>query len=150
MSFAKTGMNTVYCSPKKLSMLSRISTERTTLSLIANRNPCKKLCHADRFSVISSCGTIRIASSATITARKLRLFTKKHQPSPISLIANPAIAGPTTRAPLKIDELRAMALGRSGLPTIFTKNDCRIGTSNAFTIPCKKPTTITTQAPRRS
>ncbi len=86
--------------------------------------------------------SIRIISSATITATKLNPFRKKHQPSPTHAIANPAIAGPTTRAPLKIEEFSAIAFGRSSFPTIWTRNAWRIGTSNAFTIPTRNAMTI--------
>ncbi len=93
-------------------------------------------------------GFSRMASSAMITARELTPFKKKHQPSPIHAIAKPAIAGPTTRAPLKMEELSAMALGKSSFPTICTKKACRMGTSNAFTIPTRNAMKIITQAPR--
>ena len=46
-------------------------------------------------------------------------------------------AGPTTRAPLKIEEFSAIAFGKSSLTTISTRNACRIGTSNAFTTPTR-------------
>src|SRR5579884_3453964 len=98
---------------------------------------------------------MRIRRSAAITARKLMPFARKHQPSGLftrcassQAIAPPAIAGPKTRAPLKIEELRAMAFGKSSLPTICTRNAWRIGTSKAFTMPTRKATTIIIQAPR--
>ena len=47
----------------------------------------------------------------------------------------PAIAGPTMRAPLNIDEFSAMAFIRSSRPTISTMNACRAGISNALTTP---------------
>ncbi len=47
----------------------------------------------------------------------------------------PAIEGPSTRAPLTIAELSAMAFSRSSRPTISRTNDWRAGMSNAFTMP---------------
>ena len=47
----------------------------------------------------------------------------------------PAIAGPTTRDALNIDELSAMAFIRSARPTISTMKDWRAGMSNALTTP---------------
>ncbi len=87
-------------------------------------------------------GSIRISSSATMTATKLNPFRKKHQPSPTHATVNAAIAGPTTRAPLNIEEFSAIAFGRSSLPTICTRKACRIGTSNAFTIPTRNAMAI--------
>jgi hypothetical protein len=60
---------------------------------------------------------------------------RKHQPSPTAATSSPATAGPTTRAPLNIEELSAMALTRSSRPTISTTNDCRAGMSNALVTP---------------
>ena len=54
----------------------------------------------------------------------------------------PATAGPTTRAALNIDELRPMALSRSSFPTISTRNACRAGMSNAFTVPSSDASTM--------
>ena len=51
------------------------------------------------------------------------------------LPAAPATAGPTTRAPLNIDELSAIAFIRSPRPTISAMNAWRAGMSNALTIP---------------
>ena len=81
-----------------------------------------------------------------MTAKKLSPFKKKHQPSPIHAIANPAIAGPTTLAPLKMEEFKAIALGRSSFPTICTKNACRMGTSKAFTMPTRNAMPITSHS----
>ena len=57
---------------------------------------------------------------------------------PITLIRTPAIAGPTTRAPLKIIELSAIALGKSSRPTISTTKVWRAGMSKAVTRPLKR------------
>jgi hypothetical protein len=54
---------------------------------------------------------------------------------PITLIRTPATAGPTTRAPLKIIELSAIALGKSSRPTISTTKVWRAGMSKAVTRP---------------
>ncbi len=45
------------------------------------------------------------------------------------------MAGPTTRAPLNIAELRATALPMSSRPTISTENAWRTGMSTEFTVP---------------
>ncbi len=56
----------------------------------------------------------------------------------------PAIAGPISRAPLTIDELIAMALPRSFLSsTIWMRNDCRAGISNALMSPWNTASAIT-------
>src|SRR5947207_7875614 len=106
-------MNTEYCNPNKLSTLSSSNVERIGTSPIAKRNPCTKLLSGDSSLGLISVFAMRIISNATITATKLTPFREKHQPSPSHAIANPAMAGPTTRAPLKIEEFSAMALGRS-------------------------------------
>ena len=49
--------------------------------------------------------------------------------------STPAMAGPTMRAPLSIDEFSAMALMRSSLPTISITKVCRVGRSIEFTTP---------------
>src|ERR1700730_14607688 len=116
------GRKTEYCSPSKLSQLNNSSADRIGTSLIAKRNPCIKLRNGDSVLGLRSTGVRRMASSATITARKLTPFKKKHQASPIHAIAKPAIAGPATRARLKIDEVNAIGYGKSFLPTICTKN----------------------------
>ncbi len=58
-------------------------------------------------------------------------------------ITDPAIAGPTIRAPLKIIEFIAIALGKSSRPTISTTNACRPGMSNELTNPLSAARTIT-------
>ena len=61
----------------------------------------------------------------------------KHQPSLVAAMTTPAIDGPSSRATLTIDELSAIALGRSALSSISSlRNACRPGMSNALTIPC--------------
>jgi hypothetical protein len=50
-------------------------------------------------------------------------------------ISRPASAGPTSRAPLKIVELRLTALARRVGPTISETNACRTGASTAATAP---------------
>ena len=77
----------------------------------------------------------RIVRSPAITATKLTPFRMKHQPSPTVATRTPATAGPRIRAMLKIDELSAMAFGRSSRLTISTRKACRAGMSNALTIP---------------
>ena len=65
----------------------------------------------------------------------------------------PAIAGPIMRAPLKIIEFIAIALGRSSRPTISTTNACRPGMSNELTRPlnaARKITYSTFTTPPRS
>ena len=47
-----------------------------------------------------------------------------------------------TRAALKIDEFNAIAFIRSSPPTSSMTNDCRIGMSNAFTVPSRKARTM--------
>src|SRR6266404_5732404 len=64
-------------------------------------------------------------------------FAAKHQPSPILATRIPATAGPTTRAPLNIEEFSAMAFIRSSLPTMSIRKDCRPGISKAFTTPSR-------------
>ena len=45
------------------------------------------------------------------------------------------MAGPTMRVPLKTLLFSATALVTSSWPTISTVNDCRMGMSNALTMP---------------
>jgi hypothetical protein len=70
-----------------------------------------------------------------MTARNDKPLMKKHQAVPTVTNSIPPSAGPMTRAPLNIIELRAMALGRSSRPTISTTNDWRAGPSKALTRP---------------
>ncbi len=60
----------------------------------------------------------RIIHRPMITATKLAAFSAKAIAMPKNPIVNPATAGPTTRAPLNIAELRATALPTSRGPTI--------------------------------
>ena len=62
---------------------------------------------------------------------------------PITLIRTPAMAGPITRAPLKIIELSAIALGKSSRPTISTTKVWRAGMSKAVTRPLTAARMIT-------
>jgi hypothetical protein len=58
----------------------------------------------------------------------------------------PAAAGPIRRAALTMDELSAIALGRSARSsTIWTTIDCRAGMSNALMSPWKMLSTSTCQ-----
>src|ERR1035438_9131972 len=47
----------------------------------------------------------------------------------------PAMAGPMMRAPLNMEEFKAIAFSRSSLPTMSIRNAWRAGMSNAFTTP---------------
>ena len=67
----------------------------------------------------------------------------KQPATPITAIDSPAIAGPIMRAPLKIIEFIAIALGRSSRPTISTTNAWRPGMSNELTNPLSAASTIT-------
>jgi hypothetical protein len=63
----------------------------------------------------------------------------KHTPSPAAAMRSPATAGPTNRAPLTIDELSAIAFGRSSRSSIIsTRNACLAGMSKALTTPRKR------------
>ena len=59
------------------------------------------------------------------------------------------MAGPATRAPLNIEELSAIAFSKSSRPTISIRNDCRAGTSNAFTVPSSVASAIISQTRMR-
>ena len=61
--------------------------------------------------------------------------------TPNAPIDRPAIAGPTTRAPLNRAELRATAGPTSSRPTISTENAWRTGMSTAFAIPSRTAST---------
>jgi hypothetical protein len=83
-----------------------------------------------------------MARSAAMTPRKLRAFIRKQIPSPSRAMAMPAREGPTSRARLKREEFRAMALPRSDRSsTMRTTKACRAGMSKAFTTPRKTPQT---------
>ena len=55
----------------------------------------------------------------------------------------PASVGPRMRAPVTIDELRAMALTMSSRPTICVMNDWRAGMSKALATPRQQARTST-------
>src|SRR5438445_686545 len=65
--------------------------------------------------------------------------------TPTRAMSTPASDGPTTAAPLKTDELSAIAFIRSCLPTISTMNACRAGTSKRLTVPVARAAMITIQ-----
>ena len=75
--------------------------------------------------------SVRIASSAPSTARKLMPFRKNAVATPKRAMSSPATAGPTMRAVLKTIEFSATAFGRSGRPTRSVTKDCRAGMSTA-------------------
>ena len=61
----------------------------------------------------------------------------KHQPSPTAAMTTPPMLGPMIRLAFTIDELRAMALGRSARSsTISTTNAWRPGVSKVLMMPC--------------
>src|SRR2546422_11454629 len=97
-------MNTAYCNPKRLSVLSSNNVDRTGRSLIANRKPCTKLLRGESTLGLISLGSLRIRSNAPIPARKLTPLMKKHHAGPPRAIANPAVAGRGDRAPLHDDD----------------------------------------------
>jgi hypothetical protein len=64
---------------------------------------------------------------------------RKQTPSLVAAMIKPAIAGPSRRAPLNIELLSAIALGRSSRRSIIsTTNACRAGASKALTKPCNR------------
>ncbi len=62
-------------------------------------------------------------------------FSAKHHVIPTDPRRTPATAGPKTRVALNTDEFSAIAFIKSSFPTISTRNDWRVGMSNALTIP---------------
>ena len=92
-------------------------------------------------------GKSRMARRPAITARKLAPFTKKHHPSPSTLMAKPAMAGPMKLAPVTIVVLSATALARFSRPTISGTNAWRVGLSTAFTAPRRTANTRTCATP---
>ncbi len=70
-------------------------------------------------------------------------------PTPNAPMVSPATAGPMTRAPLNIAELRATALPTSLGPTISMANDWRTGMSTALAIPRASARTTTIQSSTR-
>ena len=81
----------------------------------------------------SSAGFIRI--SPKITASVETALTRNTQPVPVPMIIKPAMAGPTIRARLNVDEFSATALARCSRPTISPTKLCRTGGSNAVNTP---------------
>ncbi len=77
----------------------------------------------------------RIIARAMITARKLAASIANAIATPTAPMVRPATAGPMTRAPLNIAELRATALPMSSRPTISIAKAWRTGMSTAFTVP---------------
>ena len=74
----------------------------------------------------------------TMTAIKLKALIRKQVPAPSFSNTIPEIAGPIIRAKFAMDELSAIALGKSSLLSInsFTI-DCLAGESKALIIPSK-------------
>ena len=71
-----------------------------------------------------------------MTARKLNALIRKQIPAPSFSSTIPEMAGPISRAKFTIDELRAIAFGKSFLSsTISVTIDCLAGTSNALMVP---------------
>lgn len=70
-----------------------------------------------------------------ITASVDSAFTRNTQPVPVQVIITPAMAGPTIRARLNVDEFSATALARFSRPTISPTKLCRTGGSNAVNTP---------------
>ena len=92
----------------------------------------------------------RISAKPMSTETNETALRKKQAAVPTCTLANapmtrPATAGPSKRAPLKVAELSAMALGKSALPTISTMNDCRAGMSKALIVPNANESTATCQ-----
>src|SRR5712692_5149995 len=72
-------------------------------------------------------------------------LARKQMVTPTAAMITPATDGPTTAAPLKTDELRAIAFMRSCRPTISMTNAWRDGTSKRLMTPVAKAATITIQ-----
>ena len=66
---------------------------------------------------------------------------KNAGPVPKAPIRTPAIAGPTSRAKLKLVEFKPTAFGKSSLPTSSGTKDCLTGASTAPAIPRMKANT---------
>ena len=86
-------------------------------------------------SIFASNGGSRIINKPPITATKLSALNKKHVATPTAPIINPAIDGPTTRAPLTIELLSEIAFNKSSRLVISTVKDCRAGMSNPIAMP---------------
>ena len=72
-------------------------------------------------------------------------LARKQMGTPTTPMITPATDGPITAAPLKTDELSAMAFIRSCLPTMSTRNDWRAGTSKRLIVPVAAAATSTSQ-----
>src|ERR1035441_5091719 len=137
MRSAKMGISTVYGMPVTLTMPSRIKIAWTGGLRMTNRNPSTTREMGDAGWFTASRRFTSISSRPAITARKLTPLTKKHHPSPMPATSRPAMAGPTTRDALNMEELSAMAFIRSRLPTISTMKDWRAGISKEFAVPSR-------------
>jgi hypothetical protein len=73
--------------------------------------------------------------SATRTARNDPALMTNTQPEPIAAMSTPATAGPIRRAALNDAEFRATAFETSSPCTTSETKACRIGASNAATMP---------------
>ena len=82
-----------------------------------------------------------MARSARITGMNVNALIRRLGPTPATAIIRPATAGPTSRAPLKLVELRPTAFGRSSGGTISEANAWRVGLSTAVTTPWRKAST---------
>ena len=131
---AKSGMRTAYGIPKRLMTPISVSSARMGPLAAANRKPPARWVSIDAGTGRARAGTW-MRSSARMTATYDRPLRMKHHPSPTAATRTPATAGPSMRAAFTIDELSAIALGRSSRVTISMTNDCRVGMSNAFTTP---------------
>src|SRR6266550_4751737 len=116
--------------------------------------PSRKLCKVLCFDVsplvvmrfASACSSfILIRASPTITGTKLIVLIRKSGATPRKAMMRPPSPGPTTRAILKTDEFKAMALGKSSRPTISTTKACLVGISNELVRPNKLASTNTSQ-----
>src|ERR1039457_771773 len=79
-----------------------------------------------------------INNKDTMTAIKLKALIRKQVPAPNFSNTMPEMAGPINRAKFTIDELSAMALGKSSLLSIISLTiDCLAGTSKALMVPSR-------------
>ena len=70
-----------------------------------------------------------------MTAMKLTPLIRKHTGMPTLPMTTPASAGPTTRAPLKMELLSEMAFSKSSRLVISSVKAWRAGMSNAIATP---------------
>ena len=76
-------------------------------------------------------------SSDATTAPYEMASIMKHHPSPAAAMITPPTDGPMMRLAFTIDELSAIAFGRSSRSSIIcTTNAWRAGVSNALITPC--------------